>query len=47
VLADWEKGGEVLTFVRSEAGSAPRGKGKAGAKRKGTGPEVVDAEVVD
>ena len=47
VLADREKGAETLTFTRSEAASAPRAKGKGGGKKKGGGPEVVEAEVVD
>ncbi|HEY5997716.1 MAG TPA: AAA family ATPase, partial [bacterium] len=47
VLADWEKGSEGLTFTRGEAGASPRAKGKGGARKKGAGPEVVDAEVVD
>jgi len=47
VLAHLEKGSEALTFTRSEAASAPRAKGKGGGKKKGGGPEVVDAEVVD
>jgi ATP-dependent Clp protease ATP-binding subunit ClpB len=47
VLADWEKGAETLTFTRGEAASAPKAKGKGGARKKGAGPEVVDAEVVD
>jgi ATP-dependent Clp protease ATP-binding subunit ClpB len=48
VLADWEKGAGALTFNRGEASPPPRAKGKGGGKRKpGTGPEVVDAEVVD
>jgi len=47
VHADWEKGAEALTFTRGEAASAPKSKAKGGAKKKGGGPEVVDAEVVD
>jgi ATP-dependent Clp protease ATP-binding subunit ClpB len=47
VLADWEKGSEALMFTRCEASAAPKSKTKGGAKKKGGGPEVVDAEVVD
>jgi ATP-dependent Clp protease ATP-binding subunit ClpB len=47
VLADWEKGAAALTFTRSET-AGPRAKGKgAGKKKAASGPDVVDAEVVD
>ncbi len=46
-ITGWEKGAAALTFSRSETGSAPRARGKGGARKKGAGPEVVDAEVVD